>query len=177
MAEMTIQPGGAAQNPSTLTADDYNEDTMQDKYLMFILDNQEFAIPIRHVVDIINVQPVTQVPNTPPYVKGITNLRGKVIPIVDVLTRFGKQHQEYNDRTCIIVVEYHGDSVGMIIDRVSEVINMREDAISPPPSFSDSTEAKFIQGVGRTEEGVRLILDFLAVLEDSAYMPSTMAEE
>ena len=153
------------------------EDTMQDKYLMFILNSQEFAIPIRNVVDIINVQPITRVPNTPPYVKGITNLRGKVIPIVDVLTRFGAQHHEYNERTCIIVVEYNGASVGMIIDRVREVISMNEDMISDPPSFADSAEAKFILGVGRTESGVRLILDFLAVLEDSAYMPVVHEQE
>ncbi|MCL2579012.1 MAG: chemotaxis protein CheW [Oscillospiraceae bacterium] len=146
------------------------EDTMQNKYLVFLLDSQDFAIPIRHVVDIINVQPITRVPNTPEYVKGITNLRGKVIPIVDVLTRFGKQHMEYNERTCIIVVEYKGASVGMIIDSVSEVVGIDSDHISPPPTFSDSAEAKFIQGIGRTENSVRLILDFLAVLEDSMYM-------
>jgi len=153
------------------------EDTMQNKYLTFILASQEFAIPIRNVVDIINMQPITRVPNTPAYVKGITNLRGKVIPIVDVLTRFGKQHDDYNERTCIIVVEYHGASVGMIIDRVSEVINMEEGDISTPPNFNNSSEAKFIQGVGRTESSVRLILDFMAVLEDGAYMPMTVHEE
>ena len=154
-----------------------DEDTMQDKYLVFLLDSQEFAIPIRHVVDIINVQPITRVPNTPEYVKGITNLRGKVIPIVDVLIRFGKMHLEYNERTCIIVVEYKGASVGMIIDSVSEVVSIDEKNISPPPSFSDSSEAKFIQGVGRTENSVRLILDFLAVLEDSMYMADDVHEE
>ena len=159
------------QNAAALDLLETEEDTMQNKYLVFILDAQDFAIPIRHVVDIINVQPITRVPNTPEYVKGITNLRGKVIPIVDVLTRFGKQHIEYNERTCIIVVEYKGASVGMIIDSVSEVVSIREENISPPPSFSDSTQAKFIQGIGRTDDAsVRLILDFLAVLEDSMYM-------
>jgi len=156
--------------------EDGEGDSMGNKFLVFTLDSQEFAIPIRHVIDIINAQPITRVPNTPDYVKGITNLRGKVIPIVDVLTRFGKQHQEYDERTCIIVVEYGGDAVGMIIDRVSEVVDMSEDDISDPPAFSDSSEAKFIQGVGRVDGGVRLILDFLAVLEDSAYVPAAIEE-
>lgn len=165
------------QNEDVMTVLEENDsDTMRNKFLVFILDGQEFAIPIRHVVDIINMQPVTRVPNTPPYITGITNLRGKVIPIVDVLTRFGKSHAGYNDRTCIIVVEYNGADVGMIIDRVSEVMDMDDDSISPPPSFNDSAEAKFIQGIGRTESGVRLILDFLAVLEDSAYVPAIIEE-
>jgi len=154
------------------------ENTMLGKYLVFILDGQEFAIPIAHVVDIINVQPITHVPNCPEYIKGITNLRGQVIPIVDVRIRFGKQPQNYNERTCIIVVEDTESAVGLIIDSVSEVISLSDEEISPPPAFDDTAGAKFIMGVGRAETGVKLILDFMAVLSDDMYAhPTGNAED
>lgn len=147
------------------------EDTMRNKFLIFHLDGQEYAIAIQFVVDIINVQPVTRVPNCPFYVRGITNLRGKVIPIIDVRIRFGKQPQEYNDRTCIIVVELSPDiSVGMIIDSVSEVLTLDDDDISPPPPFSTVVDARFIEGIAQTESGIKLILDCKTVLDDN-YLP------
>lgn len=158
-----------AEMQNDMMLEEQEEDTMYGKYLVFLLNEQEFAISIRHVVDIINVQPITRVPNTPEYVRGITNLRGKVIPIVDVRLRFGKEQQVYNDRTCIIVVEDNEASVGMIIDSVSEVISLEDENVSPPPSFNAAAESKFIQGVGRAENGIKLILDFKAVLNDDMY--------
>ncbi|MDR2909617.1 MAG: chemotaxis protein CheW [Oscillospiraceae bacterium] len=146
------------------------EDTMHGKYLVFELDGQEFAIGIRHVVDIINVQPITSVPACPDYVRGITNLRGKVIHIIDVRMRFGKTPQEYNDRTCIIVVADGDTSVGLIIDSVSEVLSLDDEFVSPPPSFSDYSGAGFIAGVGRAENGIKLILDYSSVLSDDRYV-------
>jgi len=152
---------------TAVTEADYDsEDTMRGKFLVFFLDGQEFAIPIEYVEDIINVQPVTKVPNCPDFVCGITNLRGKVIPIVDVRIRFGKMPQEYNDRTCIIVVENKGMSVGLIVDSVSEVITLDEDDISAPPSLNTNIEARFIMGVGKAETGIKLILDCPTVLDD-----------
>lgn len=142
------------------------EDTLSGKYLVFNLDGQEYAIAILYVVDIINVQPVTRVPNCPVFVRGITNLRGKVIPIIDVRIRFGKPPQDYNERTCIIVVELNEITVGMIIDSVSEVLTLNPDSISPPPSFSSSVDTRFIEGIGRAENGIKLILDCKTVLDD-----------
>lgn len=150
----------------TVNEDQDNEDTLSNKYLIFNLDNQQYAIAIRYVVDIINVQPVTRVPSCPDFVRGITNLRGKVIPIIDVRLRFGKQPQEYNDRTCIIVVEMGDLSVGMIIDSVSEVRTIENDDVSPPPSFSDGVDTRFIEGIGKTDSGIKLILDCKTVLDD-----------
>ncbi len=149
-----------------LAADRQEEDTLSSKYLIFYLDNQQYAIAIQYVIDIINVQPVTRVPSCPEFVRGITNLRGKVIPIIDVRLRFGKPPQEYNDRTCIIVVELGDISVGMIIDRVSEVITIEEDDISPPPAFSEGADTRFVEGIGKTENGIKLILDCRTVLDD-----------
>jgi purine-binding chemotaxis protein CheW len=143
-----------------------DEDTMSDKYLIFHLDNQQYAIAIQYVTDIINVQPVTRVPSCPEFVRGITNLRGKVIPIIDVRLRFGKPQQEYDDRTCIIVVELGEISVGMIIDSVSEVITIDNENISPPPSFSGNVDTRFVEGIGKTENGIKLILDCRTVLDD-----------
>jgi purine-binding chemotaxis protein CheW len=153
------------------------EDTITGKYLVFDLDNQEYAIPIINVQDIIKIQPITRGPNCPEYVTGITNLRGKVCPIVDVRMRFGKPPQEYHERTCIIVVEEDDQPVGMIIDSVSEVITLEEENISPPPAFSSGMDSKFIQGVGRTENGVKLILNYAAVLNDPMFDIHTEEEE
>ncbi len=153
------------------------EDTITGKYLVFDLDNQEYAIPIVNVQDIIKIQPITRVPNCPEYVTGITNLRGKVCPIVDVRMRFGKPPQQYHERTCIIVVEDAGHPVGMIIDSVREVITLDEENISPPPAFSTGMDSKFIQGVGRTESGVKLILNYAAVLNDAMFDIQTEEEE
>ena len=142
------------------------EDTMHGKHLVFSLDSQIFAISIEYVVDIINVQPITRVPNCPGFVNGITNLRGKVIPIIDLRLRFGKTPQEYNDRTCIIVVEQGKIQVGIVVDRVNEVANISDDMISPPPNFSGGFEASFVESVGHMENGVYLILNCKAVLGD-----------
>ena len=161
---------------NTMTADRQSEDTLSNKYLIFFLDNQQYAIAIQYVVDIINVQPVTRVPSCPEFVCGITNLRGKVIPIIDVRLRFGKPPQEYTDRTCIIVVELGDISVGMIIDSVSEVITIEDEAISPPPSFTGSLDTRFIEGIGKTENGIKLILDCRTVLDDYS-VPTEEAEK
>lgn len=144
-----------------------NQDTLHGKYLVFFLDSQEFAIAIRYVVDIINIQPITPMPNVPGYIKGITNLRGKVIPIIDVRLRFSKEPQEYNDRTCIVVVELGDIQVGLVIDQVSEVCTFSDDQIAPPPAFNTSAEARFVQGIGKAANGIKLILDCRMVLDDA----------
>lgn len=143
------------------------QDAMHGKYLVFFLDEQEFAIEIKYVVDIINIQPITRMPNVPDFVKGLTNLRGKVIPIIDVRLRFGKAPQEYNDRTCIIVVEMHDSQVGLVIDQVSEVYTFNDDQIAPPPAFNTAPEARFVQGIGKAANGIKLILDCKMVLDDN----------
>ena len=153
-------------------AEERYEDTMQSKYLVFCLDSQQFAIAIYNVIDIINLQPITRVPNCPDYISGITNLRGKVIPIIDLRIRFGKQMREKgeNDRICIIVVEYSDMQVGIVVDSVDEVLTMPEGAISPPPAFNSSSESRFIEGVARVENNVYLLLNCIEVLGQE-YLP------
>lgn len=157
--------------------DEEIEDTLSNKYLIFELDKQEYAIAIQYVVDIINVQPVTRVPSCPEFVRGITNLRGKVIPIIDVRIRFGKQPQDYNERTCIIVVEMWGLSVGMIIDSVSEVRTIESEDIAPPPTFTSGVDIRFVDGIGKTDSGIKLILDCKTVLDDYGTPTSDSASE
>jgi purine-binding chemotaxis protein CheW len=154
----------AASATATVSADD----TMQGQYLAIYLDDQQFGIAIEYVVDIIQVQPITRVPNCPGFITGITNLRGKVIPIMDLHLRFGKPPVEFTDRTCIIVLEEDGATVGLIVDSVSVVLNLGDDQISPPPSFIHGVDTKFIEGVSRGEHGVTLILDCKNVLDDGA---------
>ena len=109
-----------------LLEDDYeeDEDTQEDKFLTFVLNREEYGIEIRHVTEIIGIQSITEVPDMPHYIKGVINLRGKVIPVMDVRLRFGVAEREYDDRTCIIVINIEEQSVGMIVDRVSEVLDI-----------------------------------------------------
>lgn len=134
------------------------EDTQKGKYLTFSLDYEFFGIEIKHVTEIIGVQTITVVPEMPDYIRGIINLRGKIIPVMDVRLRFRKPFREYNDRTCVIVVEIREISIGLIVDRVSEVISIPDSEIVAPPEVSN-TGHTFIKGVGKVGAEVKLILD------------------
>lgn len=119
------------------------EDTQKGKFLTFLLGKEVYAIEIKFVIEIIGIQPITELPESPAYVKGIINLRGKIIPVMDVRLRFKKKPVEYNDRTCIIVVEVQDISVGLIVDNVSEVLSITDEDIVPPPDMNKRTENKY----------------------------------
>ncbi|MGI6727473.1 MAG: chemotaxis protein CheW [Anaerovoracaceae bacterium] len=135
------------------------EDTQQGKFLTFILENEIFGIEIRYVTEIIGIQAITKVPEVPSYVKGIINLRGKIIPVIDVRLKFNKESVEYDDRTCIIVVDINEVQVGLIVDQVNEVLNISEEDIAPPPDSRTSVENKYIKGIGKSGDQVQLLLD------------------
>lgn len=135
---------------------DTMEDTQRGKFLTFSLGREVYAIEIRYVTEIIGIQPITEVPELPPYVKGIINLRGRIIPVLDVRIRFKKKSIEYNDRTCIIVIEVKNSYVGLIVDQVSEVLAIAEDETVPPPEMAEN---KFIHAIGKVGNEVKLILD------------------
>lgn len=134
------------------------EDTQKGKYLTFSLDDEFFGIEIKHVTEIIGVQSITEIPEMPEYIRGIINLRGKIIPVMDVRLRFKKPFREYNDRTCVIVVDIHDMSIGLIVDRVSEVIEIADDEIVAPPEI-DQASHTFIKAIGKVGNAVKLILD------------------
>lgn len=143
-----------------------DEDTQKDKYLIFTIDKEEYGIEIKYILEIISIQKVTRVPELDNYIKGIINLRGKIIPVMDVRLRFKKPLMEYDDRTCIIVVDVDGLTVGLIVDRVSEVVNIPEDQVVMPPKTSMNTRNKYINGIGKIGEDVRLLIDCNKLLDN-----------
>lgn len=138
--------------------EEIGEDTQKEKYLTFLLDNDSYGISINNVIEIIGIQPVTLVPELPDYIRGIINLRGKIISVMDVRLRFKKAFREYNDRTCIIVVDINDLSIGLIVDSVSEVLVISDQDIMPPPNLSNVNN-KYIKGIGKVGKEVKLILD------------------
>lgn len=135
------------------------EDTQEGKYLTFRIGKEEYGIEIRYVTEIIGIQKVTDLPDTPNFVKGVINLRGKVIPVIDVRIRFELPEREYDERTCIIVVNINGTSVGLIVDSVSEVLDIPAEDIENPPKVNRGGGSRYIQGLGKVGESVKIILN------------------
>jgi purine-binding chemotaxis protein CheW len=135
-----------------------NEDTLKGKYLIFSMGSELFGIEIRYITEIIGIQPITQVPEMPEYVKGVTNLRGKIIPVMDARLRFKKEVKEYDSRTCIIVLDTNDTSVGLIVDSVAEVITLQDEEISSPPEINKGGHG-YIKGIGKSGDTVKLLLD------------------
>ncbi|MCP4353964.1 MAG: purine-binding chemotaxis protein CheW [Desulfobacterales bacterium] len=140
----------------------------EGKYLTFTLADEEYGIGILKIKEIIGMMPFTAVPQTPHYVKGVINLRGKVIPVMDLRLRFGMEAIDYTDRTCIIVVEISGEAsnvmIGIVVDTVSEVLNIKSDDIEDTPSFGTTLDTDYILGMAKTEVGVKILLDIDKVL-------------
>ncbi|MDD3169333.1 MAG: chemotaxis protein CheW [Eubacteriales bacterium] len=138
---------------------EFEEDTQRGKYLTFILAKEVYAIEIKFVTEIIGIQPITKIPDLPPYIKGIINLRGKIISVMDVRLRFKKKPIEYNDRTCIVVVKVEEITMGLIVDSVSEVLRISDENVVPPPDLHNSIENRYLKGIGKVGSDVILILD------------------
>ncbi len=136
-----------------------DEDTQEDKFLTFVLNKEEYGIEIRHVTEIIGIQNITEVPDMPPYIKGVINLRGKVIPVMDVRLRFSMEERPYDDRTCIVVINIDGQSVGLIVDRVSEVLDIPGSDVEPPPKVKRGESSRFIEGMGKIDDQVKILLN------------------
>src|SRR6056297_288944 len=135
------------------------EDTQKGRFLTFKLGEESFGIEIKYVTEIVGIQPITQIPEVPKYVKGIINLRGKVISVIDVRIKFKKEPVEYDERTCIIVIDIDDISIGLIVDEVSEVATIKDEDIVPPPSYKTGFQNRYIKGVGKSKDGVKLLLD------------------
>jgi len=135
----------------------------EGKYLTFSLAGEEYGIGILKIREIIGMLPITSVPETPHFVKGVINLRGKVIPVVDLRRRFGMAEIDYTERTCIIVVEIAGPagtvSMGVVVDSVSEVLNIKEADIEDTPSFGTQLNTEYILGMAKMGKGLKILLD------------------
>lgn len=143
------------------------EDSMKNLYLTFRVGEEDFGIEIVYVTEIVGMQNITEVPDMPEFVKGVINLRGQVIPVIDVRRRFKLDHREYDDRTCVIVVNVNNAITGLIVDTVNEVINIPENQICPPPKVTDKGEQKYIHGMGKINEDVKILLDVERLFWDS----------
>lgn len=135
------------------------EDTLKDRYLTFSLDKESYGIEVRYVTEIIGIQPITEIPELPEYVKGIINLRGKIIPVMDVRLRFKKEPREYSDRTCTVVVNIGDVSIGLIVDSVSEVLTIPEQDAVEPPQTNKGFNNRYIKKIGKVGKEVKLLLD------------------
>lgn len=133
------------------------EDTQTDRFLTFRVEKEEFGIEIRYVTEIIGIQKITEIPDMPTFFKGVINLRGKVIPVMDVRARFHLPERDYDDRTCIVVVNVDEKSVGLVVDKVNEVADIPMDQIEPPPRAGRSG-GSYIQGMGKIGEEVKILL-------------------
>lgn len=140
----------------------------EGKYLTFTLAQEEYGIGILKIKEIIGMIPITSVPQTPPFVKGVINLRGKVIPVIDLRLRFNMEAMEYNERTCIVVVEIGRRStditIGLVVDSVSEVLNIKHEDIEDTPTFGTTLDTDYILGMAKIDSRVKILLDIDTVL-------------
>ena len=145
---------------------------MGGKYLTFTLAEEDYGISIKKIKEIIGMMPVTKVPRTNDFVKGVINLRGKVIPVIDLRLRLGLEEIEHTDRTCIVIVEVVGRQatvqMGIIVDSVSEVLNIQDGDVEAAPELSAGDRTRYIMGMAKIGESVKILIDIDRVLGEKA---------
>jgi len=143
-------------------------DARAGKYLTFLLANEEFGIRVLKVREIMGLQDITAVPQTPPHIKGVINLRGKVVPVIDLRLKFGLPAAEYNQRTCIIVTQVRTETapvlMGIVVDGVSEVLNLTGPEIEDTPDFGEELSSQYLLGMAKVKGKVKILLDIDKVL-------------
>ena len=146
-------------------------DLQGGKYLTFQLSDEEYGLPIKKVKEIIGIMDITKIPKTPEFIRGVINLRGKIIPVMDLRLKFELPEKEYNPRTCIIVIDIETDElkrqIGIIVDTVSEVVNVRSEEIEPPPQYETYGTEIFLHGLGKVKGKVILLLNIDKVFGSS----------
>ena len=151
-------------------------DSQKDKYLTFHIGEEDYAISISYVTEIIGMLKITEVPQTPDYIKGVINLRGKVIPVMDIRLRFGMSARDYDERTCVIVVQYKENIVGLVVDTVSEVLDIPEEDVENSQSFNQAAENNFICGMGKIHDQIKMVIDVNALLFRDDILISDIAD-
>jgi purine-binding chemotaxis protein CheW len=161
-------PRATATRGAAVAMDIAQDAAEQNQYLTFLLGEEMFAIGILSIREIIEYGFVTDVPMTPPFIRGVLNLRGAVVPVVDLAVRFGRQARENTKRTCIVIVEIESakgsQEMGVVVDAVSEVLEITPDNIEPPPEFGGRIRNDFIKGMGKIEGKFVIVLDLNRVL-------------
>lgn len=159
------------------------QDDQKDKYMTFKSGKEHYALKIQYVSEIIPFQAITAIPETEDYIKGLINLRGKILPVIDVRLRFKQEPFEYNDRTCIIVIIVKGTMVGLVVEQIAEVVEIGTENILPPPTImrGDRIQNKYVYGIGRVGDTVKLLIDPDKLLNDedlsAAEQAGDMVEE
>jgi len=158
-----------ARTGATSSGSSDEVDSRAGKYLTFRLDNEEYGLEILKVREIIGLMEITSVPQTPEHIRGVLNLRGKVIPVIDLRLKFGMESTEDTDQTCIVVVEVDfGDRsvmTGVVVDAVSEVLDIDNEQIEDAPAFGGGVDTDFILGIGKIKNEVKILLDIDKVLD------------
>jgi purine-binding chemotaxis protein CheW len=149
----------------------------QDQLISFVVGGEDYGIDIQRVKEVIRIREITKLPKCPVFVKGVINLRGDVIPIIDLREKFGLPHEEYTDMTRVIVVEVDEKSIGMVVDSVSHVIRLSEDEIEPPPPLIGGLSSEFIRGVGKLGENLIILLDIDSILTTEEKLELEQMEE
>lgn len=144
------------------------EDTQKGKFMTFQTGKEFFGISISYIDEIISMTPITAIPEVQDYIKGLINLRGKIIPVIDVRLRFKMPPIEYTDRTCIIVIEVKSMTIGLIVEKIAEVDTIMDDDIVPPPTLGhrDFEHNKYVYGLARTGDSVKLLIDPEKLIKD-----------
>lgn len=144
------------------------QDTQKGKYVTFMSNNEYFGLKIEYVNEIIVLQEITAIPESEDYIKGLINLRGKIIPVIDVRLRFKQEPFEYNDRTCIIVIHVQSTTVGLIVEKIAEVVEIPEENLLPPPTIGhgDKSQDRYVYAIGKVGDSVKLLLDPDKLLND-----------
>jgi len=151
---------------------------IEGKFLTFVLGEEIYGIEILKAREIIGLMDITTVPQTPDYMKGVINLRGKVIPVIDLRKKFSMQGGVHTQETCVIVVEVNSSSIGLIVDSVSEVSDITGEEIENAPSFGQGIDTSFIMGLGKVKDKIIILLDIDAVLStEELEMVEELAEE
>jgi len=161
----------ATTMPNSAVTESVKTDARAGKYLTFQLAKEEFAVQVMHVREIMGVQEITAVPQMPMHVKGVLNLRGKVIPVIDLRLKFGLPEIEYTQRTCIIVVQVEGlagrVSTGIIVDGVSEVLTLQSADIEDTPDFGMGAATPYLLGLAKIKGKVKILLDIDKVVQEN----------
>lgn len=175
MEELSRPNSGSVAVPG-----EYDEQEAQKgMYMTFKSGNEYYGIKIQYVNEIIGFQDITPVPETESYIMGLINLRGKIIPVIDVQKRFGQEPSEYNDRTCIIVVDVKATTVGLIVEKIAEAVEIKDENILPPPTISrvDRIQNKYVYGIAKVGDSVKLLLDPERLLGDEEQQMTEQTNE
>lgn len=142
------------------------EDTQEKKYLTFFIENQLYGITISDVVQIAGMQEITEVPEFPIYAKGVINLRGSIIPVIDIRLRLKKEEMAYSERQCIIITNINDLYMGFIVDSVNEVIDINDDDMSDPPKMGSDYVNTYITGIAKLKDNIVLLIDLKKILNE-----------